>query len=84
MQYRNRAGGSGGDIRVVRVKPRAPAALAGLAPHDRVVALDGEPVASIPAFREAFRKLKPGKPVMLRISRNSKTLDIRVPTWGRF
>jgi S1-C subfamily serine protease len=49
--------------------PGSPAARAGLRPDDLVSFVDGEPVASIKAFDEAMRKVRPGTTVRLEVRR---------------
>jgi serine protease Do len=57
---------------VEEVVPGSPAARAGLRPDDLIVYIDGEPVASIKAFRDIVDKTPPGTTLKLEIRRVEK------------
>src|SRR5438067_6301380 len=63
--------------RVGFVKPRSPAAQAGLRYGDRVVSIDGEPVASWSALQEKIRA-HAGMPLTMEIERDGQRRTLRV------
>ena len=62
---------------VGQVKPKSPAATAGVKAGDLITAIDGEPVSGFQAFQEKIRA-RPGKPVQLAIVRDGKELNLEV------
>ncbi|MGH7532373.1 MAG: PDZ domain-containing protein [Gemmatimonadales bacterium] len=67
---------------LVLVTPESVWGAAGLHTGDRVLRLDGAPIADAVAFRAAVRKLKVGQPAQLAIERGGQTLGIRVVIRG--
>ena len=59
------------------VKPRSPAAQAGLKPGDRIVAIDGEPVDAWSGLQEKIRA-HAGQPATMEIERNGARRSLRV------
>jgi hypothetical protein len=49
----------------------------GLRPRDRVISINGQPVASVDEFISTIRGMKPGTEVQLSIDRDGNTRDIR-------
>jgi S1-C subfamily serine protease len=70
-------------VNVSAVEPGGPAAQAGVRPGDRLVELDGEPVADVPQLRERLRTLGPGATVRLKARRGEEELQVEVRSWGR-
>jgi regulator of sigma E protease len=63
------------------VQPGEPGALAGLRPGDRVLSIDGVPVADALSVRDAIRASGRGgiaRPMQWRIDRGGRTLDLKV------
>ena len=63
--------------RVGYVKPQSPAAVAGLRYADRIVAVDGEPVASWTNLQESIRS-HAGQPLRMRVERAGGTQELTV------
>ncbi len=59
------------------VQPGSPAAAAGLAPGDRILAVDGRPVASWQEVVEAVRAA-PGRALVLQVQRGGETRELTV------
>lgn len=62
---------------VGEVQPGMPAAEAGLRPHDRIVALDGRPVATWDELAEAISQ-RPGRTVTLTVERDGQRVTVPV------
>lgn len=62
---------------VGRLDPDMPAAKAGMREEDRVVAINGQPVASIESMIESLQQTK-DQPVELTVVRGSETLHMRI------
>jgi hypothetical protein len=62
---------------VSRIRPGTPADQMGLRPRDRVISVNGQPVASVDEFISTIRGMKPGTEVQLSIDRDGNTRDIR-------
>ena len=62
---------------VAQVQPKSPAEAAGIAPGDRIIAVDGQPVRR---WEEVSRAIKAsrGRPVRLKIDRKGQILEIEV------
>jgi S1-C subfamily serine protease len=63
---------------IVSVEPGGPAARAGLRERDQLVALNGEPVASVDDIHRLLAGQKPGTTVKLTILREQKRLELSV------
>jgi S1-C subfamily serine protease len=68
---------------VVAVRPGSGADQAGLRKGDRIIAIDGRPVAGMPELASAVRKHVPGDTVTLTLVREQKTIRVKVKL-GRF
>ena len=55
-----------------------PAAEAGLAPNDLIIAVDGEPVGEIEAFVDEMQSRQPGDEITLTILRNDEEIEVKV------
>jgi carboxyl-terminal processing protease len=67
-------------VRVVEVPPGGPAAEAGLAPGDVILAIDGTPVAGLSAQQvQAKLRGEVGTPVRLRVLRDAQERELSVP-----
>jgi len=62
---------------VARIRPGTPADQMGLRPRDRVISINGQPVASVDEFISTIRGMKPGTEVQLSIDRDGNTREIR-------
>jgi serine protease Do len=62
-------------IIVAQVEKSSPAATAGLQPGDVILQMNGQPIGTYDAFRNAIAALPPGSTIQLRISRNGKTSE---------
>jgi putative serine protease PepD len=69
-----------GGVLVASVQPGGPAAAAGMKAGDRIVSLDGTPVASTDDLAAALASVKPGTTIPVTVERNSekRTLDVTV------
>jgi uncharacterized iron-regulated protein len=63
---------------VRRISPESKADEAGLREKDAILAVDGQPAASIAALKAGLLDKKPGETVLLKISRDEKELTIKV------
>lgn len=73
----------GGIVRVVRVSRDSPAELAGLAPGDRIVRIDGVEVASLESFYKSLWRDGAEREVKLDIRRAGQPRQITVQTLDR-
>ena len=62
---------------VAELTPGLPAERAGLAPGDRVIAMDGEPVEEYPDFVERIRE-RPGRETRLTVLRGTERLEVEL------
>jgi pimeloyl-ACP methyl ester carboxylesterase len=62
-------------VEVARVRPGGAGATLGLAPGDRIEAIDGQPVADTVAFSRLFERIRGGDRVTLRVRRAGAVLD---------
>src|ERR671919_377767 len=62
---------------VGEVQPDSPAAVAGLMPGDRILAVNGEPIESFEQLQIVVRD-HPGEPLTFTIERAGETLDVQV------
>ncbi|RPH53612.1 PDZ domain-containing protein, partial [bacterium] len=74
-------------VLVTAVTPSLPADRAGLVPDDEILTVDGVPVRNVIEYDTAARSYERGRPVVLRILRAGRVLDLRVtpgvpPRWG--
>ncbi len=67
---------------VANVRPKSPAARAGLQEGDVVVEFAGKPIADFPALRAVTLTLKPGQAVAATLLRNGKTVRVTVVLSG--
>ncbi len=67
-----------GGVRVESVVPGSPAALAGITGGDILQQLDGKPVATLGAFSDALKTMKPGQEVVARLRRGEQDIEVRV------
>jgi serine protease Do len=72
-------GVSGGDARVVTVRPDSPAAQAGLHPGDRIVSFNGEPLRDGIDYYVHLLGQKPDSEVRLAVQRGDKQVKVAVP-----
>jgi serine protease Do len=68
-------------IIVAQVEKGSPSAEAGLQPGDVILEMDGKPIGTYDAFRNAIAALRPGSTVQLQVSRGGKTSE-RTVTLG--
>jgi Aspartyl protease/PDZ domain len=69
---------SSGGFEVVDVTEKGPAAQAGLAPGDRITAVNGKDAGTmtLPALRDRLRSEAPGTSIHLRVEAKGKTRDV--------
>ena len=73
-----------GTIEVIRVSPDSPAEQAGVRPGDRIVGIDGTPVASLAAFYKAlWQHGAPERTVRLDVKRADAAVTLTVRTTDR-
>jgi serine protease Do len=73
-----------GQLKVIRVSSGGPAQLAGIAPGDIIVALDGEKVESLDGFYQRLWSAgPPGVEVRLKVLKGSEARDVRVRSIDR-
>lgn len=77
----NPRGPGAGGVRLTAVAPGGPAAAAGLAPGDVIVAVDDEPIATGDDLRALLGASGPGAVVTLKVLREGRTRDV-VATLG--
>ena len=65
-------------VAVAEVEPNTPAAKAGLQAGDVVVALNGQPVEDLQAFRVRIAGMAPGAVANLKVFRNGRDLEVPV------
>lgn len=61
---------------IADVVPNSPAAKAEIKEGDVIVALDGNPVESVPSLREAIQKAGAGKKLSFKVARGDKMMDV--------
>lgn len=61
-----------------RVMESEPAAVAGVLPGDRVLAIDGEPIATWEQITAQMSTKEPGKPIVLTLQRQSETINLEM------
>lgn len=76
-------------LRVEEVAPGLPAGRAGLRPGDEIVAAAGRRTPDENSYQEVASGFERGRPVLFRVSRGGRTLDLRVvpgvdPPWTIF
>jgi serine protease Do len=64
--------------RILRLTANTPAARAGLAPGDIIVAVNGEPVMNKNDFDRLQAGVGPGSAIVLKVFNDSGTHDVRV------
>lgn len=69
-----------GPLRITRVVPESPAAAAGLAAGDRILALNGVTYAKAdrPALKAAYKAMTPGNTITYTVDRGGRKLEIDV------
>lgn len=67
-----------GGLLVVSVIPGGPAAAAGIERGDRIISVDGQPVADVEQLATVLAGLRPGQTIPVRIVRHGKQLTIDV------
>jgi len=65
-----------GGVRIGRVQPDAPAALAGLEAGDVIVAMSGEPTPDLGALRDVLGRRDPGDRVKVKVRRGEKEIEV--------
>lgn len=73
----------GDGLRVLRVQDDSPAEVAGLQPGDRILRLDGQPVATLAALWKALWAGAVERPVQLEIQRGDEAQTLTVHTVDR-
>jgi serine protease Do len=74
----------GGDtVRVLRVEESSPAALAGLSKGSWITSVEGMPIRSLQAFREAFGKAKAGSVLRLGLRNGDAESVVELRLWGK-
>ena len=73
VEHEGAAGTDG--IRLLRVLPGTPAERAGMKPGDRILRIDGVPLAPGESFADRIGALKPGTTVMLTLRRGDETIQ---------
>ena len=68
--------------RVTSVIPQGPADLAGLAPDDRILEIDGKIINGEESFRLARLAIQPGVPTEIVVDRRGERIETRFPTWN--
>lgn len=61
-----------------RVMESEPAAVAGVLPGDRVLAIDGEPIATWEQITAQMSTKEPSKPIVLTLQRQSETINLEM------
>jgi putative serine protease PepD len=67
-----------GGVVVTAVQPGGPSAAAGIKPGDRLVEVDGTPVANVDELATTLATLKPGKQIPVVVSRGGRKQTIEV------
>jgi S1-C subfamily serine protease len=65
-----------GGVRIGRLQPEAPAALAGLERGDLIVAVGGEATPDLGALRDVLERKSPGDGVKVRVRRGGKEIEV--------
>jgi S1-C subfamily serine protease len=71
------------DLEVARVIPGGPAAAAGLSPGERIVAIEGTPIASSDEYLRKRMPLLPGEPVRLRVAGSDGERNLELVAWTK-
>lgn len=67
-----------GGVAITQVEPDSPGAKAGLKVEDVIVAMNGEKIDDVQAFRLKVASLPPGTTIHLKVLRNGSTVDVPV------
>jgi serine protease Do len=67
-----------GGVAITQVEPDSPGAKAGLKVEDVIVAMNGEKIEDMQAFRLKVASLPPGTTINLKVLRNGSTVDVPV------
>lgn len=73
-----REAGPGAGLQVTRVRPGSAAQLAGVVPGDRLLTLDGQPLASSSELMARVAAAQVGQVVVLALDRDGRRLELRV------
>ncbi len=67
-----------GGVAITQVEPDSPGAKAGLKVEDVILAMNGDKIEDLQAFRLKVASLPPGSTINLKVLRNGSTLDVPV------
>jgi S1-C subfamily serine protease len=77
------AAAADGSILVESLVPDGPAARAGAALGDRIVAIEGAKIEGLAALREALKKLRPCLSCKVEVRRGEEAVTLEIQPWGR-